>query len=258
MRGQPNLRPLGDFLEDISLDRDDLVEDLLEYGCCYLIAGRYKTGKSIALLNLILVAAQCGLWLDRTVKAGAVVWFQLEDSARIIRRRWEKMGGFPTDDIRIEPGPWKATEENQESTIKTVDGASPIVVDPIIAASSVERWADMTEVRRTYDYWRVVARETNAVVVVSAHHRKMSGDDGDQVAGSHQAGAMVDGIIEMRRMGGDGADLLERRLSFTGRDWPDLEDLIVKLDPEPWCSGRWGLSKNGRRRGRRASRTNSS
>lgn len=209
--------PLADFLQGVDPRRHDLVGGLLEYGNTYLLGGRFKTGKSLLAMNLIVATARGGAWIGRETKQGPVYWLQLEDSDRIIARRWNRMGSAPGTNVNIARGPWNSSDDNLDETIAAVQGAGLVVVDPIISASSVERWNDMTEVRRTYDYWRVVARETDAVVVIIAHHRKMAGEDGDQVAGSHQAGAAVDGIIEMRK--NSKLESTERVLTLTGRDW---------------------------------------
>ena len=68
------------------------------------------------------------------------------------------------------------------------------------------------------------------MVLITAHHRKMAGDYGDQIAGSIQAQATVDGILELRR----DPSLLphQRRLSLTGRDWEDVKDEVLTLDPQ--------------------------
>lgn len=227
----PVFQQIDEFLKDIDPARNDLVTGLLEYGNSYLIAARYKTGKTILLMNLALAASRGAVWLGREVRQGPVFWLQLEDSPRTIARRWQKMARGRTPDLSVSQGPWHTADANLEPTIKTLMGASLIMVDPIISAASVEHWSDMTEVREAYDFWRIVSRRTGAVVVITAHHRKMSGDAGDQVAGSHQAGASVDGIIEMRR-DGSGLKKGERRISFIGRDWADLDEEVVSLNTD--------------------------
>lgn len=227
----PVFVPLPEFLDGVSSDAEYLVEGLFERGNCYLLAARYKTGKTILTMNLITAAARGGKWLGRDVQRGQVRWFQLEDSPRIVKRRWQRIAQAPSPDVWIAQEPWQLTAENLETTIRALQGTALVVVDPLIAATTIGRWEDMSEVRTALDLWRQVARRTNAVVLLTAHHRKMSGEDGDQVAGSHQIGATVDGIIELRK-GGTGLQPNERRLSFVGRDWPDLDNEIIALDPE--------------------------
>lgn len=88
----------------------------------------------------------------------------------------------------------------------------------MMSAVRVGRWADIGEVRDAYDVWHQVACTNNAVLLMAAHYR------------THQAGAAMDGIIEMRR--GVGLNRHERRISLVRGDWPDIQDLIVALDPD--------------------------
>lgn len=229
--GPPVLQPLDVFLEGVVAQADWLVDDLLEQGNLYLLAARYKTGKSILAMNLILAASRGGRWLDRHVKLGPAAWFQLEDGDRTIARRWAKMCQGPASNVEIVRGPWHLTEENLEVTVHALQGRALVVVDPIISALDVAKWSDMGQVRGGFDLWRQVARRTNAVVLLTAHHRKAAGDEAEQVAGSHQAAATVDGIIEVRK-GGGLLEKHERRLEFLFRDLPDMDDLIIAVDPE--------------------------
>lgn len=239
----PLFTPLPEFLQGVSHERDDLVDGLLERGGCYLLGARYKVGKTLLSMNLGLVAARGGRWLGRKIHGpGPVHWVQLEDPPRIIARRWQMMIGLAPSGIHIARGPWVLTDDNVEATISAMTGSVLVIVDPVISSVRVSNWNDMAEVRAAYDLWREVAQRTNAVVLLLAHHRKMDGDGGDQVAGSHQAGAAVDGILEMRKSG-NGLDDLERRLSFTGRDWPDLDDEIIRLDPQTLVFARVGSQR---------------
>ena len=197
------------------------------------MAGAFKSAKTILTANLVVSVAIGGEWLGRkVVRRGCVAWIQLEDSPRVIRRRWAQMAkDGAAEAVRIVAGvPWRLAPENLAATVDALRGTDLIIVDPVIAAVRVSDWASMSEVRASYDLFRLLARETGSVVVVVAHHRKMAGDEGLQVAGSHQAGATVDGIIEVRRAKELSRE--ERRVTFTGRDWPDIDDLIISLDSE--------------------------
>ena len=229
--GPPAFAPLPQFMAGANLVRNDLVEHLLERRHLYLLAAHLKAGKTLAAMNLAVAVSRGKPWLGRETGQGPVFMLQLEDSERTLGTRWRAMSGddgIPPN-ISLSCGPWRLGVDNVESTINALSGASLVVVDPIISAAGIEQWNDMAEVRAAYDLWRQIARETGATVLVVAHHRKAVAEDGDQVAGSHQAGAVVDGIIELRR---DKRRLEsnERSLSFIGRDWPDLGDEVIALD----------------------------
>ena len=119
------------------------MSDLLEFGHTYLLAGRYKSGKSLLVMNLILSAARGGSWLGREVKPGPVYWLQLEDSDRVIARRWQCMAGAPSSNVHVGRGPWHASDENLDATVAALKEAALLVVDPIIAAADVDLWSSI-------------------------------------------------------------------------------------------------------------------
>ena len=139
--------------------------------------------------------------------------------------------GLPSDDLLLHQAnvPFHMSEESYQLVVDACRGCSLIVVDPIIQASRVQDWNAQQEVRSAWEYWRRLARDLDALVVVVAHHRKALGDFGDQIAGSIQGLATPDGVIEVRR----DPNLLpnQRRVSYVGRDWADFEDEVIELDP---------------------------
>ena len=158
--------------------------------------------------------------------------FQLEDSARSLKRRLEAMINsqrWPSD-LWLHTSSFQLSADNYDMTVSACHAAAVIIVDPVILASTVKDWNSQQEVRDAYDLWRRVSRDTNAAVALAAHHRKMAGDSGDQMAGSIQAQATVDGIIELFRDGN--LEKTERRVSFTGRDWSDREDEMIRLNTD--------------------------
>ena len=220
------------FVETVPPPRADVVQDLLERGGLYSMNSKPKTGKTILATNLGVAIVEGRPWLNRTVTTGLVALFQLEDSERTIKHRLEAMATRPlSENLLIHANAqFHLTEENYEETVLACRGCLVVIVDPIIQVSHVRDWNSQAEVRDAYDRWRRLARAIDAAVIIIAHHRKIAGDYGDQIAGSVQAQATVDGIIELRR---DPKLLVrQRRLSFVGRDWGDLDDQVVELDPD--------------------------
>lgn len=227
-----------DFIKGVRPSGPAMVEGLLERGGLYGLASKPKCGKTLLGLNLAVAVSKGQPWVGRETRQGRAILFQLEDSERTLKKRLHAMtgGSFPRD-LWIHAAPFKLAPETYDATVEACRGASLIICDPIIQAGEVQDWNSQAEVRATYDLWRRLARDTDAAVVVAAHHRKMSGDFGDQMAGSIQAQATVDGILEMYR--DSHLEKLERKLSFTGRDWADRDDEVIRLDPETltWTCG---------------------
>ena len=227
----PSFQILSDFMDQAHPDGEDVVQGLLERGECYSMASKPKVGKSLLLMDLAVAVATGEPWLGRQTTKGRVCFFQLEDSEKIIHRRLSKrLGGRRLSNVFLHMTPFRLTQENFEVTVTACLGSSLIICDPIIQASEVRDWNSQSEVRDAYDIWRRLARDTGAAVVVSAHHRKMVGTYGDQIGGSIQAQAAVDGMIEVYR--DTALDKMERKVSFTGRSWSDMDDEVIRLDIE--------------------------
>ena len=215
-----------------ALDEDYVVDYLFERGQTYYIAARFKTGKGLLLNDVIDAVATGGSFLGREARKCTVLWLQLEDSPRSIVRRWRRR--YPSGDIPqgiiIDQESWRLTEDNLAATVEQIKsiGASLVVIDPLINAMPPHNLNDATESRAVMELFRRLSRESNAVVLLVAHHRKAEGEFGDQISGSHQQGAAIDGFIEIRRTNTKG----QRRISLIGRDWPDLPDELVEIDED--------------------------
>ena len=227
----PDFKLLEDFIMAVQPPGPQVVFGLFERGGLYGIASQPKVGKSILLLNLALAVTKGDYWMGYGVEQGKVCLFQLEDSERTLKARFERMNVGPwPENLFIHVAPFKLEESNYQQTLDACAGAALIICDPIIQASGVSDWNSQSEVRDAYEYWRRLARDTNSTVIISTHHRKMAGDYGNQMAGSIQALATVDGVIELFRDQNLGQT--ERRLTYTGRDWPEKADIVLGLDSE--------------------------
>ncbi len=231
---QPKLLPISHIIQSVPPPRPALVEGLFEAGTLQAVVAKPKVAKSLLVLGLaITVSNGGGSWLDRAVTGGRVALFQLEDSARTISKRIQEITiGQVSDHLLVHQpdAPFQINDQNYGAVVDACRGCSLVIVDPIIQAARVSDWNAASEVRAAYELWRRLARELDAVVVVVAHHRKQVGDFGDQIAGSIQGLATPDGIIELRR--DSRLTKTQRKVSFVGRDWPDLEDQIIELDPD--------------------------
>ena len=221
----------ADFAKHTLPELPEVVTGLIAPGRLYVVAAKPKSGKTILLMNMALAVAGGRPVLGRVTRPGRVAFFQLEDSERTLQKRLRAMcPGIVPHDLLLHLAPFRLVEENFEPTLLSVRGCSLVICDPIVVATEIRDWNAQDEVRRGYDLWRRLARESDASVVLSAHHRKMEGEYGDALAGSIQAMATVDGILEMYRS--RELNKTERRLSYLGRDWGDIPEEVIRLNQE--------------------------
>ena len=235
----PEFVSAPEFVRNVPPQPRSVVEGLITEGSLTAVGAKPKVGKSVLTMNMAISVATGKGFLGRQVTRGTVFLFQLEDSPWTIKFRLNKMtSGQIPDNLLIHTSEFRLDEENFEATRDACKGAALVILDPIILSVNVKQWNDSTEVRRAYEWWRRLARETGAAVVVNVHHRKSPGSYGDQLGGSIQAQAAVDAMIEIFREEDKFMERTERRVSFTGRDWPDYADEIIDLDPETliWTS----------------------
>jgi hypothetical protein len=227
----PAFVPAIEFMRRSLPDLPELVNGLIAPGRLYVIAAKPKSGKTILLLNIALAVAGGRDVLGRSTTRGRVAFFQLEDSERTLQRRLSLMcpAGVPPD-LLLHLAPFRLAQENFVLTLAAVKGCSLVICDPIICATEIRDWNAQDEVRKGYDLWRRLSRETDAAVIVSAHHRKQEGEYGDALAGSIQGQASVDGMIELYRS--QSLDRTERRVSYLGRDWGDIPDEVLRLNTD--------------------------
>lgn len=225
----PSFQTAADFIHGVPPPGHAVVEGLLTRGGLYSVAARPKTGKSILLLNLAIAVATGRAWLGRCTAPGRVLMVLLEDSPLTIKERLLKMApaGLP-DDLLLHTDPFHLAVENYESTVRACRGACLVICDPVIMASEVRDWNSQQEVRDTFDLWRRLSRDIACCIALSYHHRKLPGDFGDAMAGSVQAQATVDGILELYR--DRSLQSTERKVTFIGRDWPDLQKGVISLE----------------------------
>ena len=162
----PEFVRVEDFIRQVPPSRPYIVGELIEAGGVYGCAAKPKIGKTLLLLQLALAVARGHEWLGRNVQPGRVLFLQLEDSERSLRRRLETMnsGSRWPNDLLLHVSPFRLVADNYEATVKACQGAFLIICDPIIQASEIRDWNSQHEVRAAYDLWRRLPRDVDAAV----------------------------------------------------------------------------------------------
>ena len=210
-----------------------IVDGLFERGGLYLITALAKSGKTLLGMALLVALAQHDVWLGRDIwrdkpvlRSHAVF---AEDSQRVIARRFFKMlGAEPPTGVSLHVGEFHLDENNLDTVIETLHEVDVIYADPLLEVSQVPDLNDAIAVRQALRPWRELARRLDAVVLIAHHHRKDGTTQGARVLGSGQIVAGVDGWIEMDSAPGLGPE--QRRLTYSGRDWPPIPEQVVALD----------------------------
>jgi hypothetical protein len=226
----PKFQSASDFIKGVPAPGKEVVSGLFSKGGFYCFSAKAKTGKSLLLLNLGLAVANGCQFLGRATDKGLVLSMLLEDSPATIKARLNVMAGrnkLP-DNFQVSTDRFQLNDENYSAIVSRCTGASLVICDPIIQATGVSDWNSAAEVREAFDRYRRLARDAGVCVIASYHHRKMAGEYGDAMSGSMQAFATIDGSVEIYR--DPNLEKVERKMTFVGRDWPDLQDEVIALD----------------------------
>ena len=209
-----------------------VVRDIIGEGLT-ILASKPKLGKSWLMLSTALAVARGGIVLDKTVIQGSVLYCALEDSAKRMQRRIEKV----TSD-----GEWPARLEIW-LTMNVIEGGGLEQLRTWIAQADsprlviIDTWAKVRspKARDETDYaadyratgaLKALADETGVAFILVHHTRKMDADDPlDAVSGTTGLTGAADTILVMKR-GVDGVTLYGR-----GRDVEELE-LAVQFDKD--------------------------
>lgn len=191
----------------------------------FILAGKQKLGKSWFSLSLALAHNYGGMFLDRKVKKGNVLYLGLEDSERRMKDRIIKLqpnaisniNGLKdihffhsTDNVpRLDQGFNKFIEPYLlGKTLLVVDVLQKI--RPLKSSGNV--YQDDYQVMTTLQN---IALEYNLCVLALTHTRKQGADDAfDMIMGSGGIGGSADGALVMERKRGNGSAVLHT----TGRD----------------------------------------
>jgi hypothetical protein len=207
-----------------------IVPELLPVGLA-ILAGRPKIGKSWLALQLALSVASGGLFFDRRLGGGRVLYYALEDSPRRIRRRLVKIQAPTEALLHFEfLTPPLNTEQGQERFWRVLDEARPrlVVVDTLTRAFDASAdWNDVGIVTQSLGVLQWEAQQRDICILCIDHHRKSSArlerDSVADILGSTGKAAVADTLWGLYRQKGK----RDIELDIQGRD---MEDATLALD----------------------------
>lgn len=227
-----------------------IVPDLLPVGLA-LLAGRPKIGKSFLALQLSIAAASGGMFLDKPVEQGGVLYIALEDSPRRFRKRLHDMGAPSTKQLCIECAwpPLNAKGLGALNDRLHGGGFRLVVVDTLTrAVTGNTDWDSVGQVTGVMGALQDLAVRHDLCLLLIDHHRKpgINGADLiDDVIGSTAKAAVADTILGLYKQQGKAGATLR----VVGRDVDEQElALMWHRDTRCWQSetptlsmGRQGL-----------------
>jgi hypothetical protein len=224
----------SELLEATFTEPTWIVPGLLPTGLATL-AGRPKTGKSWLLLQLAIAVACGGVFFDRRVQQGRVLFLALEDSERRLKKRLELQGAPVGADITFALD-WpplsrgglarlQAEIEQGGYRLVCIDTFSRLVgnVDQDSVGLMTVLMSSLQELAETGE----------RCLLLNDHHRKPSmygADPVDDILGSTGKAAVVDTALGLYRQKGKREVLLK----VVGRDVEEQE-LALRWDALTGC-----------------------
>ena len=215
-------------------ERPWLVEALLPADGFGLISAQPKVGKSTFARCLALSVARGDKFLNRATRQGPVLIVNLEDSDTTIVKHLKGIGGHTGDQIMwlggeaLDPDPGRRVGELEAAIVQYRPALT--IIDPIFRFIPIMDATDYSEVGKALAPILDLARRRDTCILIAHHNRKSGGEYGTQVLGSTAIVATVDTLISLRRDG------KARTIETVQREGDDMDETILKLDPDGWPS----------------------
>ncbi len=211
------------------------IEGLIPEGLT-IIGGRPKVGKSWLLLQAAIAVGTGGMFFNKRVEKGNVLYVAFEDGPRRLQDRIKKMG-MPRDALVTFERVWKPMHKGGLDDLVLELAAVDyrlVIFDTLTCVFPGLSQKDHPEViGRCIDQIQTIATNRNISITFSDHTRKPNGFDSDPIDDilySSEKVKSADVVLALyKEQGKSGAKLLGR-----GRDIDEV-DLALQWDPETWC-----------------------
>ncbi|GHU58261.1 hypothetical protein FACS189444_1660 [Spirochaetia bacterium] len=207
-----------------------------------ILAGAPKLGKSWLALNMAMAVSHGGRFMGKIdVQKCSVLYLCLEDTARRLQDRLQKLNAPPIDNLQfILECPSGAV--GLASYLREHKDTRLVIIDTWARFSLIMDQNDYTETTRKAGALKSIADELDISIVVIHHTRKSlasgvtTGDWMDGVLGSQGLVGAADSTIVLKRARGE----RQAELLATGRDIED-QALVLSFDID---TGGWTIEGN--------------
>jgi hypothetical protein len=205
-------------------------DNYLPTGTLVVVSSAPKVGKSTLTYSLAVAIAQGRAFLEFPTKRTGVLILAVEEHPRDIHARLLHFGMNAEDPIHVHA--WKL--DCSPVTIAALkeyierENIGFVLLDTLSQYWDIMDENNNDQVKNACSPFSILARETNAVVVLVHHQRKSDGNGVQQIRGASALSGSVDQILMLdKRQGGAKT---QRILRGFGR-YPDTPDeLIIELD----------------------------
>jgi hypothetical protein len=202
-----------------------------------LLGGRPKVGKSWLALQAAWSVSVGGMFFDRKIDQGEVLYFALEDSPRRLQGRLQAMHVPKTAPIKFINDLRPLHEGGLDDIYKFValDRYRLLVIDTLTRAlPGVDQAREGGIISDLFDSLQKMAIGHNVCLKLIDHTRKPQGfannDPIDDILHLTAKTAIADGILALYKEQGKAGAFLKGR----GRDFEDI-DLKISFDPYTYC-----------------------
>lgn len=221
---------LGDLLQEEDVEIPWLVEKIIPAGYFVGLTSRPKVGKSTLARCLALSVATGQPFLGMTTMKGHVIFISLEETKRVIRSHFKKMGAVNDPDISIFAGAYSEGFINK--VIQAVKDLKPVllILDTLFRVAKVKQIKEYSETQDALTPLLELAHSTECTVL-GIHHAPKSqpqspngSEDEIELLGSTVIWSSFDSGIAIKQNKG------VRTIIAKGRD-VDFPETILHFDP---------------------------
>lgn len=205
-----------------------LWEPYLPQGTLALLVAYMKVGKSTLAFELAAAVEGGRPFLGTSTRRGAVLILAVEESARDIGRRLDRLGTRGRGRIFVHAGLLDASRENLEAIGRfvTENRIRLVILDTLSTFWDLEDENNNAAVVRAVKPLLQLARDTEAVVLLLHHERKAGGEGGRSIRGGGALFGLVDQALLLE--GVKGGRTNQRVLRSLGRYDETPPELVIE------------------------------
>jgi hypothetical protein len=187
---------------------DYLIAGLIERGTITVLTADTGAGKSWVAMALSVCVASGKSFLERAVQKGCVIYVDEENPQRIPRSRLRALGMTNEHRDRLHYYSRKGfTVGDPTTNARLVEqitkvGADLLVIDTLMAATTVSEINDNNEVVAFYKAMRAVTEQTGVTILITHHERKVQqgqrSGTGQASMGARQIAGQADGHLTLQ------------------------------------------------------------